>query len=85
MAIISNTYCKPLQTYPNNRVFSESCIHVFIRVYWQLMYFHVDKEHINTEMDKTLSYYYRTTIIRSFVRDYPGEPVPEETLTHIQS
>ena len=23
-----------------------------------------------------------TTVLRSFVRDYPGEPVPEETLTH---
>ena len=23
-----------------------------------------------------------TTILRPFVRDYPGEPVPEETLTH---
>jgi len=24
----------------------------------------------------------RTTVLRPFVRDYPGEPVPEETLTH---
>jgi len=23
-----------------------------------------------------------TTVSRPFVRDYPGEPVPEETLTH---
>jgi len=23
-----------------------------------------------------------TTVLRPFVRDYPGEPVPEETLTH---
>jgi len=23
-----------------------------------------------------------TTILRPFVRDYPGEPVPKETLTH---
>jgi len=23
-----------------------------------------------------------TTVLRRFVRDYPGEPVPEETLTH---
>jgi len=23
-----------------------------------------------------------TTVLRSFVRDYPGEPVPEKTLTH---
>ena len=23
-----------------------------------------------------------TTVLRSFVRDYPGEPVPEETLSH---
>jgi len=23
-----------------------------------------------------------TTILRPFIRDYPGEPVPEETLTH---
>jgi len=23
-----------------------------------------------------------TTILRLFVRDYPGEPVPEETFTH---
>jgi len=23
-----------------------------------------------------------TTILRPFVRDYPGEPVPEETFTH---
>jgi len=22
------------------------------------------------------------TVLRPFVRDYPGEPVPEETLTH---
>jgi len=22
-----------------------------------------------------------TTVLRAFVRDYPGEPVPEETLT----
>jgi len=26
-----------------------------------------------------------TTVLRPFVRDYPGEPVPEETLTHPQS
>jgi len=26
-----------------------------------------------------------TTILRPFVRDYPGEPVPEETLTHPSS
>jgi len=50
------------------------------------MYFQVDKKHINTEMDKTLSYYYTTTtVIRPFVRDYPGELLPEETLTHIPS
>jgi len=24
----------------------------------------------------------KTTVLRPFVRDYPGEPVPEETLTH---
>jgi len=23
-----------------------------------------------------------TTVLQPFVRDYPGEPVPEETLTH---
>jgi len=23
-----------------------------------------------------------TTVLRPFVRDYPGEPAPEETLTH---
>jgi len=23
-----------------------------------------------------------TTILRPFIRDYPGEPVPEETFTH---
>ena len=23
-----------------------------------------------------------TTVLRPFVRDYPGDPVPEETLTH---
>jgi len=23
-----------------------------------------------------------TTVLRPFVRDYPGEPIPEETLTH---
>jgi len=23
-----------------------------------------------------------TTVLRPFVRDYPGEPVPEETFTH---
>jgi len=23
-----------------------------------------------------------TTVLRPFVRDYPGEPVPEEALTH---
>jgi len=23
-----------------------------------------------------------TTVLWSFIRDYPGEPVPEETLTH---
>ena len=23
-----------------------------------------------------------TIVLRPFVRDYPGEPVPEETLTH---
>jgi len=23
-----------------------------------------------------------TTILQPFVRDYPGEPVPEETFTH---
>jgi len=23
-----------------------------------------------------------TTVLRPFVRDYPGEPVPEETPTH---
>ena len=23
-----------------------------------------------------------TTVLRPFVRDYPDEPVPEETLTH---
>ena len=26
-----------------------------------------------------------TTVLRPFVRDYPGEPVPEETLTHSPS
>ena len=26
-----------------------------------------------------------STVLRPFVRDYPGEPVPEETLTHAPS
>jgi len=26
-----------------------------------------------------------TTVLRPFVRDYPGEPVPKETLTHPSS
>jgi len=26
-----------------------------------------------------------TTVLRPFVRDYPGEPVPEETLVYHQS
>ena len=32
-----------------------------------------------------LHYNNTTTVLRPFVRDYPGEPVPEETLTHSPS
>jgi len=35
------------------------------------------------ESDKSIDVKYcqTTTVLRPFVRDYPGEPVPEETLT----
>jgi len=45
--------------------------------YWNTVEDQLTKIHLETRTT--------TTILRPFVRDYPGEPVPEETLTNPQS
>jgi len=54
--------------------FPHSCICI-----GQLLQLNVNRGSRNSTVTTT------TTSLRPFVRDYPGEPVPEDTLTHPQS
>ena len=42
-------------------------------------------KHIDSVLVFSLTTQHTTTILWPSVRDYPGEPVPEETLTHSPS
>ena len=43
---------------------------------------HDDGEDVSPSFHCRYAVLITTTVLRPFVRDYPGEPVPEETLTH---
>jgi len=40
------------------------------------------KKKDRTQYTHTHTHTHTTTVLQPFVRDYPGEPVPEETITH---
>jgi len=51
------------------------------QVYYGQVFTHFVSLHLSAA-DTMVSIKTTTIVLRPFVRDYPGEPVPEETLTH---
>jgi len=65
-----------LWRYGNWRHVATGCtVVVFVRMETSLLILAAHHNHVRTTITAT-------TVLQPFIRDYPGEPVPEETYTH---